>query len=299
MVKHSTYNTHRNHLAFIVLVITLVIVSLSCGILSGEEETDESKKETDIALGIQQTMDAREQDPAPTQPADPPTQPPAKQPSSPTEETQPEATAVLEEAAGGQINPNASQPGDIYYLESFEIMEGWWVFPMRGDENGFGYELFDGRLRAEIVSQDTWVYYIFEGGGNFQDIRIDITVENRASNTNFVGIICRSSDRGWYEANILNTGEYFVYYGGSSGLEGTMHKGASTLIKTGRSVNSYALTCIQDQLMVEINGIEVVTIPLKTGDFRFLDDGQIGLSVSTSYAIPVVVDFLEITLSVP
>jgi len=294
MVKLSPHKSSKNHLAIKVLVIALMIVSLSCGILSGGEETEESKKETDIALGIQQTMDAREQDPAPTLPVDPPTQPP-----SPTVETQPEPTAVLEESASGQINPNASQPGDIYYSESFEIMEGWWVFPMRGDENGFGYELFDGRLRAEIVSQDTWVYYIFEGGGNFQDVRIDITVENRASNTNFVGIICRFSDRGWYEANILNTGEYFVYYGGSSGLEGTMHKGASTLIKTGRSVNSYALTCMQEQLMVEINGIEVVAIPLKTGDFRFQDDGQVGLSVSTSYAIPVVVDFLEITLSVP
>ena len=157
----------------------------------------------------------------------------------------------------------------------------------------------EDRLRAEIVSQDTWVYYMFEGGGDFDAIRLDITVENRASNTNYVGMICRYSDQGWYEANILNTGEYVVYYGDSEGLIDVMHKGASTLIRTGLSVNEYAMICQGEILTLLINGHEVVSLPLKTGAFRLLDPGQVGLSVSTSYAIPVMVDFLRIVLSVP
>ena len=281
------------------LILVLIVVTLNCALLEGgggsETNTDQSLKDTEVALSIQQTLAA--QAPKPNTPSVPTAPPPQSEPTHP-----PIVLPTSEpptQAPAGLVDKSASQPGDIYYAETFEVMEGWWVFPMHGDENGYGYNLFDNRLRAEVVSQDTWVYYIFEGAGDFEDIRIDITVENRASNTNYVGIICRNSDQGWYEANILNTGEYFIYYGGPQGLEGTMHTGGSTLIKTGRSVNSYAVICQGETLRLEINGSEVISIPLKTGGFPFLSTGQVGLSVSTSYAIPVEVDFLQFVMSVP
>lgn len=293
------------------LIIALLIVSLSCTLTGNGDETpeaDDTLKQTEIALGIQQTLVAREENQPTLQATAVPTEVPIE-PTQPAESTEPPAPATPENQpteevqttveTGSMIDRTASQSGEIYYVEEFDQMEGWYVFPMRGDEKGFGYELFNNRYRVEITSQDTWVYTMFEDAGDFEDVRIDITVENRASNTNFVGMICRSSDQGWYEANILNTGEYFIYYGGPEGLEGEMYKGASRLIKTGQKVNSYALICQEEQLSLIINDTEVVTLPLKTGNFSFLDKGQVGVSVSTSYAIPVIVDFVQFILSVP
>jgi hypothetical protein len=280
-----------------VLFFVLLTVSLSCRLFAsnGNDVDADADKATEIALGVEQTMAAQPQPDRTTQ-----VQPTHSETQQTPEQVLPTGTVAPESDSPALINPSATAPGDIYYDESFDVMEGWWVFPLRGDPNGWGYELFDNRLRAEIVSQDTWVYYMFEGAGDFQDIRVDITVENRASNTNFVGIICRSSSRGWYEANILNTGEYFIYYGypDSSSVD-LMDKGATYGINTGRSTNSYALTCQEEKLTLEINGLTELSLPLKTGDFRFLENGQVGLSVSTSFAIPVMVDFLSIMLSVP
>ncbi len=277
-----------------ILLVVLALVSLSCNILANEsKEEDTSAKDTEIALGIQQTLDARQAETPPTEAPTlppPPTEPPAVQPT---------IAPLPTKAPAGLVDRSASQPGELYFSETFETMDGWSAFPMQGDPDGWGYQIFDNRLRAEIQTQDTWAYYLFEGGGDFQDVRIDITVENRASNTNFVGMICRYSDQGWYEANILNTGEYAIFYGGPSGLEATMHTGGSFQIKTGRSINSYALICQGETLTLLINGAEEFSMPLRAGSYGYLDGGIVGFSVSTTNVIPVVVDFLQYDLSVP
>lgn len=180
-------------------------------------------------------------------------------------------------------------------------LDNWRYFLLRGDEADISFDVFDNRWRTEIKAQDTYLYFMLEDS-SVADVQIDLQVENRASNTNFVGMICRYSENGWYETNILNTGEFFIYYmtGDSSNYTlDTMYKGASRLILTGQKTNNYSVICQSDQLSVFINGTEAVTIPLSTGDYRFLPEGRVGLSVSTSYAIPVVVDFLQFILSVP
>lgn len=246
--------------------------------------------------------------PSPTQapPTDTPIPPPPTLPPPPT--IAPTAIGApitqateVQSPQGSVLNPDASSSGDIYYSETMENLDNWSHFLLKGDEADVNFEVFDNRWRSEINAQDTWLYYMFEGG-NFSDIQIDLQVENRASNTNFVGIICRYSENGWYETNILNTGEYFVYY--STGENGgnqlsTMHKGASRSILTGKKVNNYTVICQSDQLSIFINGTEAVSIPLRTGEYRYLPEGQVGLSVSTTSVIPVVVDFLQYILSVP
>jgi len=246
--------------------------------------------------------------PSPTQtpPTDTPIPPPPTLPPPPT--AAPTAIGApitqateAQSPQGGVLNPDASSSGDIYYSETMENLDNWSDFLLKGDDADVNFEVFDNRWRSEINAQDTWLYYMFEGG-NFSDIQVDLQVENRASNTNFVGIICRYSDNGWYETNILNTGEYFVYY--STGENGgnqlsTMYKGASRLILTGQKVNNYTVICQSEQLSIFINGTEAVSIPLRTGEYRYLPEGQVGLSVSTTSVIPVVVDFLQYILSVP
>jgi len=305
--KPHSYSTKPKWL--VILVASLIILSLSCSLFgNGDSQNADSLKQTEVALGVQQTLIAAERE-LTAEPQVEATSSSELTPSpefTPTTEVlasdTPPATSSTEvdETEEGTIviNRQASLPGEIYYSEAFDLMEGWYAYPLHGDVNGWGYEMFDNRLRTEIVSEDTWVYFMFEGAGDFEDTRTDITVENRASNTNYVGMICRHSDKGWYEANVLNTGQYAIYYSSQDGFD-IMHKGASTLINLGRTINRYALICNDEVLTLIINGFEEISIPLKTGDFRFLDEGQVGLSVSTSFAIPVKVDFLEFELSVP
>jgi hypothetical protein len=201
----------------------------------------------------------------------------------------------------GVLNPNAVNSGDVYYSETFDNLDNWTSFLVNGDEANVSFGVINNRLHDEINAQDTYLYHIFEGG-EFSDVRIDVQVENRASNTNSVGIICRYTENSWYEANILNTGEYFVFYV-TRDANGThypkMYEGLSQYILTGQKINDYSVVCQGEQMSIYINGNEAATIPLNSSDYSYLPEGKTGLSVSTSDVIPVAVDFLKFVLSVP
>jgi hypothetical protein len=272
--------------SLILIVVFGLMVSLACGAFSSKPDEPTATAKTVPTAAVA----------APTAP--PPTAPPPTEALSPAEPT---ATQEQPGAGGGVINPNASKSGDIYYSETFDNVDNWRVFLMKGPEEGFEQAVFDNRLRVQLATQDTWAYYQFEGG-EFTDVRIDVEVENRASNTNFVGMICRYTENGWYEVNVLNTGEYIVYYSNGDAGGGQlfkMHKGATYNIRTGRKINDYVVVCEGEELTLAINGYKEFALPLKTGDYPFLKEGKVGLSVATSYAIPVVVDFLQFILSVP
>jgi len=79
-----------------------------------------------------------------------------------------------------------------------------------GESAGFSNEVTGGKFRTEITARDTWVYYTYNDY-IYTNTQLEITAENLGANTNYVGLVCRYSDSGWYELNVLNTGEYFVY----------------------------------------------------------------------------------------
>jgi hypothetical protein len=211
------------------------------------------------------------------------------QPAAPTQGT----------TGTGILNPNAVSSGDVLYSESFNDLGNWTTILMRGNQDGFRSQVFDNRLRTEIQTQNTWVYYILESE-DLQDVQVDVEVENRGSNTNFVGILCRYTEQSWYEVNILNTGEYYIYYVYESGARlSVMDKGATYAIRMGKKVNNYTLICRGELLSVIINGEETASLPLRTGDYPFLSSGRVGLSVSAERVIPVIIDFLQFVVRIP
>jgi len=231
--------------------------------------------------------------PTDTPPLPSPTPPPAAviptQPAAPTQGT----------TGTGILNPNAVSSGDVLYSESFNDLGNWTTILMRGNQDGFRSQVFDNRLRTEIQTQNTWVYYILESE-DLQDVQVDVEVENRGSNTNFVGILCRYTEQSWYEVNILNTGEYYIYYVYESGARlSVMDKGATYAIRMGKKVNNYTLICRGELLSVIINGEETASLPLRTGDYPFLSSGRVGLSVSAERVIPVIIDFLQFVVRIP
>lgn len=269
---------------FVFIIVVILLTGLACNAVSALG----SPTATPIPTNTPELTATNTPEPPTATP--PPVQ--AQPTSAPAEPTRPATT-------GGIFDTNARNSGDIYYTERFRNLNNWTTILMRGNQNGFSSQVFDARLRTEIETQDTWVYYILESQG-VSDVQVDITAENRASNTNFVGVLCRYTEDSWYEVNILNSGYYYVYYFTNGGKKlDIMYRGATYDIHMGRKTNDYTLVCQGELLTVYINGKEAVSLRLRTGDYPFLPEGKVGLSVSTSNIIPVVIDFLQFVVRVP
>jgi hypothetical protein len=202
------------------------------------------------------------------------------------------------EVAGTKVNPNASQPGEAYYSTDFESAADWTYTVMKGNENGFTQEVRNGKFRVDILKAHTWVY--FENNQfTYGNVQLDTSVENLGQNTNYTGLFCRKSKDGWYEANILNTGEYVIYFFNlNSGKLETLQTGGSKLINMGKAVNQYTFVCQGDELTLGINGVKVITIPTKKGT-TLLREGAAGIFVASENVFPLRVEFDWFTASVP
>ncbi|MDD2694901.1 MAG: trypsin-like peptidase domain-containing protein, partial [Anaerolineales bacterium] len=125
-----------------------------------------------------------------------------------TIDTSPETTEAPVETQSGIpgtfVNANASQAGQYYYKTEFDDVSDWFYNLVRGNEAGFSQNASNSKFRVEILDDHTYVYFINK---NFiyKNVQLDTRVENLGQNTNYTGLVCRYSDDGWYEANILNT----------------------------------------------------------------------------------------------
>jgi hypothetical protein len=205
-------------------------------------------------------------------------------------------------SGGVAVNTNASQPGEIYYSNTFEgDLTDWEYFVTRGKAENFTSSAGNGRFRIEIDKPTTYLYYLLKNA-QFDDVRVDTRVENLGTNTNFVGLICRSSDDGWYEADVNSNGTYSIFFydrSASGNRYKLIYSGASRLIRMGKDTNEYTFICKGDYLTLGINGTEVRTVPTKTGNYTLLRSGQTGLTVGSEQYIPLIVEFQKFVLSVP
>ncbi len=210
-------------------------------------------------------------------------------------------TASGSTVPGVTYNPNAADAGDLYYATNFDSpLDDWSWFLTFGKEQNFSSKVANGRFRTEITAKDTYVYYMYDDL-IFTDTQIEVTAENFGANTNWVGVICRYSEDGWYEVNILNTGEYGVYRydPAKSNPYVTLFTGGSRQIKTGKEVNEYAIICAGDQITVGINGTEVRTIPMKSAGYGVIKEGQVGLTVQSTSVVPVIIEFDDFKVGIP
>lgn len=206
------------------------------------------------------------------------------------------------QTSGGtaQVNENASASGDIYYTETFDgdISQTWEYFLTSGDDSALSQTVQDGKFVIEIDQEQTYTYFLFKDW-LFTDPRLDVRAINKGVNTNFVGLVCRSSDQGWYEVDILSSGVYYFYYVDQNYKYTQIWNGGSQLVKTGSATNDYTLICSGDTLTLGINGTEVKSLKLSGGSYPVLTDGQVGLTVSSTDSTPVIVEFEEFVISVP
>lgn len=192
-------------------------------------------------------------------------------------------------------NFEASASGDVAFVTDFNgDLADWTYFLMNGEDDGFDAYVENSKLHFDIGDQNTWIY-LLNDQIEMADVRIDTIAENLGRNNNNVSLICRYSDRGWYEFNIANNGEYTILrYDSRSNAYNTLFTGGSTAIKTGQGSNEYIAVCEGDTLSLYINGVETRSVKDST-----FDSGLAGLSVSSFNVTPIIVDFDYFILSIP
>jgi len=238
-----------------------------------------------------------------------PTQEPALPVNSPTE-PEPEPTeppALPTDAPPPTEEPPPPQPSALeFFTEEFEspLTGDWDILTVTGtddaDPDKVIVEAEGGKLVWDFDSEYVY-YYMFYNAFEYEDVRVDLSADNRGRNNNNISLICRyDPDVGWYEFNIANNGLYDIYYAEvtESGAiaYNRIANGGSNSIKQGKEINEYGISCKGDDLTLYINGDEVISRPERTYGLR---SGQVGMSVSSFDVLPILIEMDWIKISEP
>jgi hypothetical protein len=226
-------------------------------------------------------------------------------PSGPKAIVEQEATATPPptEALASQSEGGEAQ---AFFGEEFDNpLSGDWTQFLYYDEKvsdpeAVNVQTGNGKLGWNFDTKEL-DYYLFYKAFSYQDVKMEISYDNRGVNNNYVSLICRyDPQRGWYEFQVANNGLYNIYamepLENGKLRENRLANGGSLAIKQGKGINEYAATCQGDQLTLRINGEKVVSIT----DAKFsLPEGQVGVAVSSLNVVPVTVDIEWFRVSAP
>jgi len=247
---------------FALIVATMVMVSLAC--LSGV------------------STPVPEPQPKPVQ----------EEPSTPI--VQVESTPTIEPTEPSQ--PSAQQ----FFTEEFDSDSERWSLDIvknasSSDVTQATAKVLDGVFKFSIDGKNLSLYSFYRPY-EYEDVMIDLHVENRGTNDNQINIICRATEEGWYEFSIANSGLYVIYAVEPSKGYRKLHDGGSTKIKPGKEFNDYTVICKGRTLSLFINGNE--TRVFEENEYVF-SKGQVGIGVSSFNTLPVEIEINSVTISEP
>ena len=262
----------RPVLFFIALIM---LVGLACSALGGADPTQPPPPTQEP----QQVL--------PTEAPPEPTQvPPTEEPPAPTEPPAPQAEQFFEEQFDSPLSGN------------------WDILTVTGtdeaDPEKVSVEAENGTLVWDFDSEYVY-YYIFYNAFEYEDVTLELRADNRGRNNNSISLICRyDPDIGWYEFNIANNGLYDILYAEVENdgdiAYNRVANGGSNAINQGMDVNEYSITCDEDELTLEINGDEVISMAERRYGLR---SGQVGVSVSSFNVLPILIEMDWIRVSEP
>jgi len=190
---------------------------------------------------------------------------------------------------------------DIIILDEFEgnINDDWGMQIVSGLEDQLIWSQSNGKFRLEVQPPNDTNFAFFRKDTSYENVIVQAEVENYGQLDNATSLMCRASDAGWYELRISSQGYYellrYDKYLADEGknaytnfVEGRI---GSTLINSGLDKNVFALSCVDNQLTVFINGEQVYKDkrPLAIEDNTYLE-GTVGFGV-LSYGKEVDITF--------
>ena len=282
----------------VLLLLSLALGLSGCGKDDGEQTSTVESVSESAAVTPQYTAKQVQSQPEATAAQPEPTSPEAASGEAMTKET--------EDAMAASLMVVSDAP--IYFLEEFdggindvdwETVYSYWV-----DEDvketdpqavpDYTIEQVRGALRFEINSP--WLYlYRSYLPYTYQDIRIDMEVENKAANTNNISLFCRNTDDGWYEFIATSGGYYSImrYYKDESR---ELAAGGIKSINFGTDKkNVFTAICKGNTLTYIVNDVEIAAVK----DEEIVDVGLAGFNVSAEEVLPVEVEVNWIAFSDP
>lgn len=200
------------------------------------------------------------------------------------------------------IPPTPTPEVQQFFTENFpeEHSENWSYFLRNGSEDKFSITSTGDGLLFELTGTGIFSYLVYEPF-EYEEVRMDVTVENLGVNDNNVTLFCRySPEGGWYEFNVYSSGLYDMFFtkpDSAGNLNyGLIAEGGSNKIKMGQAINKYSMICTKDALTVFINDVETRSVGIPS---YVLENGKVGVSVSSFGQIPVKVKVKEFQISQP
>ena len=174
---------------------------------------------------------------------------------------------------------------------SNDIGTEWGLKTISGIENQLIYTMGDGQLHLKLLPGNDTNFAFINKSKNFKDVVVRAEVRYLESSAAFVSVICRASDKGWYEFRINSMGYYEVLKfdqdlknqgkNAYTNLVGLQLR--SPLVKTGATINRLALSCSGNQLKAFVNDNQVFKDQraLVITDDSF-SEGAIGFGLSSN-----------------
>lgn len=198
----------------------------------------------------------------------------------------------------------ATSPVNLsFYTEEFEGgMNNWTPVLVSGVDSQVETKTSSGSLMFKLTPYQDIVPSIFlvKDGFTYADVKIEAVVTNNGNNANEATLVCRFSEKGWYEFNISNGGTYSIYAHDATGAvrpgENLLIDGGTSAVVSGKVSNIYTAVCEGSDLTLFVNGMPVNSVT----DTRFnLTEGKIGIGASSPQTIPVEIHFDTLTVSEP
>ncbi len=172
---------------------------------------------------------------------------------------------------------------------SKDISKDWGLKIISGIENQLIFSQEDGQFRLELLPGNNTNFAFINKGKNYKDVVVQAEVRYLESSAAYVSVICRASDKGWYELRINSQGYYEVLkfdqylkdQGKNAYTDLVGEQLRSPLVKIGKEINRLALSCSGNQLMAFINNEQLFKDrrPLVITDDSF-SEGTIGFGVT-------------------
>lgn len=256
-----------------------LLVLLACSFGSNADEPELIDMPTLAPMPVEEEATLP---PAPTAEVPTEPQPEEPQPEAPTEEPA--------DSGGPLVGSDAT----------------WTEFISAGDKSKeFSTEL-GGRIVYELPSAETYTYS-FVDGASYEDVYVEAKVETVKADNNGMAVVCRKSDKGWYELRIHtrgpDTGSYQLYrYDPSllarkkvpyvNLLKDLTKVNTADIINGTLKINTLGFSCKGEELRVFINGVEQLPPNKKVVTDDYLSEGTVGVGAMSFGGGPVQIEFI-------
>lgn len=256
--------------SILIPIFILALVTLACGfgdvteMISGADPTAAPTDPPPLVDPTDAPQQIPTAEPTATREAPPPTQPPTEPPP-----------------------PTAEPSGPMYFREEFDGNVNWSFEYIYGNTQDQCEDpgLFDGQLRWSCRPGEETQIRFYEDIHRYEDVVVQVEVENYASNTNWTALMCRVNDKGWIEFRFTTAGLFEIYrfdqgrYAQDENPYVYIGNGATPHMKPGQTTNEVAMVCAGEEFEFYANGKQIdITIPPKyREEYTRQDAGGVGV----------------------